>query len=65
MRQTALGSILNPDGFPSVSMEMFGMADGSVLARGELFNVAENRETAVPMVIRDDPDALSVIGSLS
>lgn len=41
------------------------MADGSVLARGELFNVAENRETAVPMVIRDDPDALSVIGSLN
>lgn len=41
------------------------MADGSVLTHGEIFNVTENETTEIPLVIRDNPDALSVIGSLN
>ena len=41
------------------------MADGSVLARGEIFRIKENRITDVPLIIRNDSSALSVIGSLN
>lgn len=41
------------------------MADGSVLARGEIFGVSRNSETRVPLKIRKDENALSVIGSLN
>ncbi len=41
------------------------MADGSVLARGEIFQIKEGEETDVPLVIRKDDNALSVIGSLN
>lgn len=41
------------------------MADGSVLARGEIFRIKENRITEVPLIIRNDSSALSVIGSLN
>lgn len=41
------------------------MADGSVLARGEIFNVRAGESTEVPLKIRKDDNALSVIGSLN
>lgn len=41
------------------------MADGSVLAHGEIFNIRENYVTDVPFQIRRDDSALSVIGSLN
>jgi hypothetical protein len=41
------------------------MADGSVLARGEIFRINEGEETDVPLIIRKDDNALSVIGSLN
>lgn len=41
------------------------MADGSVLTHGEIFQVKENETVEVPLTIRDNPAALSVIGSLN
>ncbi len=41
------------------------MADGSVLTRGEIFNVEDNGAIEVPLIIRKDDNALSVIGSLN
>ncbi len=41
------------------------MADGSVLTRGEIFNVEDNEAIEVPLIIRKDDNALSVIGSLN
>ena len=41
------------------------MADGSVLAHIEIFNVKANKETAVPLVMRSDSESLQVIGSFN
>lgn len=40
------------------------MADGSVLAHLEFFNVKEGSETTVPVILRSNESKLSVIGSL-
>lgn len=40
------------------------MADGSVLARTSFFNAEAGEATAVPLTIRQDSEALQVIGSL-
>lgn len=41
------------------------MADGSVLAHGEIFTLAGNAEIDVPLILREDPDNVQVIGSLN
>ena len=41
------------------------LADGSVLARTVFFNIENGKEKTVPMVIREDESAISVIGSLN
>ena len=41
------------------------MADGSVLARGEIFTITDGRDVEVPLIIRDDPEGVQVIGSLN
>lgn len=41
------------------------MADGSVLAHGEVFDVASDSVTHLPLTIRQDPTGVQVIGSLN
>ena len=41
------------------------MADGGVLARSEVFNITPGETATVPLIIRHDDSALSVIGSLN
>ena len=41
------------------------MANGSVLAHIEIFPVAANSETTVPLIMRSDSDELQVIGSFN
>ena len=41
------------------------MANGSVLVHIEIFNVAANGETKVPLVMRSDSEALQVIGAFN
>lgn len=41
------------------------MADGSVLAKGTIFRLESGDEKTVPVVLRNDGDAVSVIGSLN
>lgn len=41
------------------------MADGSVLAHLEIFNVPVNEEVTVPLVMRSNSEALQVIGSFN
>lgn len=41
------------------------MADGSVLAHGEVFAVAPDSVTRLPLTIRQDPAGVQVIGSLN
>ena len=41
------------------------MADGSVLAHGEVFDVASDSVTHLPLTIRQDPRGVQVIGSLN
>lgn len=41
------------------------MANGSVLVHIEIFNVAANTETCVPLVMRSDSEALQVIGAFN
>ena len=41
------------------------MANGSVLVHIEIFNVAANAETCVPLVMRSDSEALQVIGAFN
>lgn len=41
------------------------LADGSVLARSVIFNVAPDATAQIPLVIRQDTTALQVIGSLN
>lgn len=41
------------------------LADGSVLARSEIFSITPAETSELPLVIRDDEKALSVIGSLN
>lgn len=41
------------------------MANGSVLASMQSFEITENSTTAVPFNLRDNPDEVSVIGSLN
>lgn len=41
------------------------MADGSVLAHGEIFTIDADGTTEVPLVLREDPKGVQVIGSLN
>ena len=41
------------------------LADGAVLAHGEIFSIYPDRTTEVPLAIRQNPEKLQVIGSLN